>query len=103
MIRYERRRSGQANMSNIKRRGKIFIDYLRHQRGATVIAPYSSRARRQGFVAWPVSWQGLGRLDSAHPVSVATAAKHVALRHDPWAGYADVRQALPMKELSRRL
>ncbi|HXF89186.1 MAG TPA: DNA ligase D, partial [Xanthobacteraceae bacterium] len=92
-----------ANMSKIKRRGKIFIDYLRNQRGATAIAPYSSRARRQGFVAWPVSWHGLGRLDSAHPESVATAAEHVAHRHDPWAGYADVRQALPMKELSRRL
>ncbi len=92
-----------ANMSKIKRRGKIFIDYLRNQRGATAIAPYSSRARAGGYVAWPVSWQGLTRLDNAHPVNVATAAKQVARRRDPWVGYADVRQALPIKEFVHRL
>ena len=40
-----------ANMSKAKRRGKIFIDYLRNQRGATAIAPISSRACRGAFVA----------------------------------------------------
>ncbi len=30
-----------ANMSKAKRRGKIFVDYLRNQRGSTAIAPYS--------------------------------------------------------------
>ncbi|HWP27684.1 MAG TPA: DNA ligase D [Xanthobacteraceae bacterium] len=91
-----------ASMSKVKRHGKIFIDYLRNQRGATAIAPYSSRARRQGFVAWPVSWQGLARLDNAHPVTVATAAKFLS-RRDPWAGYAHVRQVLPINQLARSL
>jgi bifunctional non-homologous end joining protein LigD len=92
-----------ATMSKAKRRGKIFIDYLRNQRGATAIAPYSPRARRDGSVAWPVSWQSLAKLNNAHPISVANAAKHVVRRHDPWVGYEDVRQVLPMKELIRRL
>ena len=33
-----------ANMSKAKRRGKIFVDYLRNQRGSTAIAPFR-RAR----------------------------------------------------------
>lgn len=38
-----------AEASKIKRRGKIFIDYLRNSFGATAIAPYSLRARVLAF------------------------------------------------------
>ena len=84
-----------ANMRKVKRRGKIFVDYLRNTRGATAIAPYSSRARAGAPVALPVSWEGLGRLKDAHPATVATAAKWVARIHDPWPGHHDIRQTLP--------
>src|SRR3546814_16982082 len=36
-----------ATMSKAKRKGKIFIDYLRNQRGSTAIMPYSARARSE--------------------------------------------------------
>jgi bifunctional non-homologous end joining protein LigD len=52
-----------ANMSKAKRRGKIFVDYLRNQRGSTAIAPYSTRARSGAFVALPVSWKALSGLN----------------------------------------
>ncbi len=84
-----------ANMSKAKRKGKIFVDYLRNQRGSTAIAPYSSRARAGAFVALPVSWASLGKLASAHPLGVADAAK-VARNADPWPGYFKVKQALPL-------
>jgi len=50
-----------ANMSKAKRRGKIFIDYLRNQRSSTAIAPYSTRARAGAFVALPLTWEALAR------------------------------------------
>ena len=34
-----------ATMSKAKRKGKIFIDWLRNQRGSTAVLPYSARAR----------------------------------------------------------
>jgi bifunctional non-homologous end joining protein LigD len=84
-----------ANMSKAKRRGKIFLDYLRNQRGSTAIAPFSTRARKGAFVALPVSWQGLAKLSNAHPADIKSAPKF-ARGADPWAGYLKVKQSLPL-------
>lgn len=83
-----------ANMSKAKRRGKIFVDYLRNQRGATAICPFSTRARRGAYVAMPVSWQKLAKLDDAHPVRVGEAKAFLG-RSDPWPGYFKLKQPLP--------
>jgi bifunctional non-homologous end joining protein LigD len=48
-----------ATATKSKRRGKIFIDYLRNARGATFIAPYSTRAREGAPVAVPLEWDEL--------------------------------------------
>ena len=54
-----------ATMSKAKRKGRIFIDWLRNERGATAIAPYALRARPGAAVALPVSWSELAGLDRA--------------------------------------
>ncbi|HWW59578.1 MAG TPA: DNA ligase D [Sphingopyxis sp.] len=48
-----------ATMSKAKRKGKIFIDWLRNQRGSTAIMPYSARARENAPVAAPIGWDAL--------------------------------------------
>ncbi len=55
-----------ANMSKDKRNGRIFVDWLRNERGATAVAPYSLRAREAGPVAVPVQWDELKGLDAAN-------------------------------------
>jgi len=55
-----------ATMSKAKRKGRIFIDWLRNERGATAIAPYSLRARAGAPVAVPVSWDELAELVRAN-------------------------------------
>ncbi len=54
-----------ATMSKAKRKGRIFIDWLRNQRGATAIMPYAARARAGAPVAAPVSWTELRDIDTA--------------------------------------
>lgn len=83
-----------ATMSKAKRKGRIFVDYLRNQRGATAIAPFSTRARPGAYVAMPVSWAQLARMQNAHPVRVGEAKRFIGKR-DPWSDYFQVRQKLP--------
>jgi bifunctional non-homologous end joining protein LigD len=86
-----------ANMSKAKRKGRIFVDYLRNGRGATAISPYSTRARAGAFVATPVSWLQLARLKDARPATIKDAKK--LLKADPWPDYERVKQALPLDKL----
>jgi bifunctional non-homologous end joining protein LigD len=59
-----------ANLAKVKRKGRIFLDYLRNQRGATAILPYSARARERAPVAAPISWDELEDLKSGAPFTV---------------------------------
>ena len=63
-----------ATMSKAKRKGKIFIDYLRNQRGSTAIMPYSARAREGAPVAVPIGWDALADVAKAGAWSIRDAA-----------------------------
>lgn len=85
-----------ATMSKAKRRGKIFIDYLRNGRGATFIAPYSPRAREGAGIAMPVEWDDLSARFKPQSFTIRSAAKHLAKRKaDPFSGLLEARQKLP--------
>ena len=80
-----------AVMSKARRKGRIFIDYLRNERGGTAIAPYSPRARKGAPVAWPVDWDDLGKVRRADQFRLDDVSVNDATG---WAGYVDVRQSL---------
>lgn len=42
-----------------KRQGKIFIDYLRNERGSTMVAPYSIRIKENAPISMPINWSDL--------------------------------------------
>jgi bifunctional non-homologous end joining protein LigD len=87
-----------TNMSKAKRRGKIFLDYLRNGRGATAIASYSTRARPRAPVATPVRWDELGGALRPDRYDVDNLRRRLAaLRSDPWEGFDDARRAITRK------
>jgi bifunctional non-homologous end joining protein LigD len=62
-----------ATMAKAKRVGRIFIDYLRNQRGATAVVPYGARARENAPVAAPVSWDELDGFEKASAFTIMDA------------------------------
>jgi bifunctional non-homologous end joining protein LigD len=85
-----------ATMSKAKRKGKIFIDWLRNQRGATAVVPYSARARAGAPVAVPVAWGELDDYENAHPFSITDIDKvQRRSRGKALAGWGFAAQRLP--------
>ncbi|MGV2495134.1 DNA ligase D [Pelagerythrobacter aerophilus] len=85
-----------ATMSKAKRKGKIFIDYLRNQRGSTAVVPYSARARAGAPVAVPISWKELDDFANAQPFSISDAkALHKRAESKALAGWGFAEQRLP--------
>ena len=75
------------NPLKARRRGRIFLDYLRNGRGATFVAPYSPRARPGAPVATPVTWDELlAGLDPLTFTIQSIPPRLAALAADPWAG-----------------
>lgn len=82
-----------ATMSKAKRKGKMFIDYLRNERGSTAIAPWSSRSREGAPAAVPVTWDELPEIKAANQFTLAMAAER-AKQPDPWKDYFSAGKAI---------
>jgi bifunctional non-homologous end joining protein LigD len=85
-----------ANLAKVKRKGRMFLDYLRNQRGATAIMPYSSRAREGAPVAAPITWEELDDMPSGARFTVRDADLLVERASSrTLQGWGEASQVLP--------
>ncbi len=82
-------------MSKRKRKGRVFIDYLRNGRGATAITNWSTRSRPGAPVAVPLRWTELGRLASSDAYDIDSARRRLrSLKKDAWDGFERGRASI---------
>lgn len=84
-----------ASLAKKARRGRVFIDYLRNDRGATAVAAYSTRARPGATVSTPLTWEEVEagiRSDHFTVLNVTQRIRSGAV--DPWQGFAATKQAV---------
>jgi bifunctional non-homologous end joining protein LigD len=87
-----------ATVAKRARRGHIFIDYLRNDRGSTAVSAYSTRALPQASVSTPLAWDELSEGLRSDHFTVGNLRHRLAyLKEDPWQGFFKVRQRLPAR------
>ena len=88
-----------TKMTKALRKNRIYLDYLRNDRGSTAIAPYSPRARSGAPVALPLDWKELNA--KTRPTFQVTDfdSWKKRLSRDPWAEMSKVKQRLSAKAL----
>lgn len=64
-----------ATMPKAKRKGRIFIDWLRNDRGSTAICPWSLRAKPGAPAAVPTTWDALQKAKRANGTDLRQAIK----------------------------
>jgi bifunctional non-homologous end joining protein LigD len=85
-----------ANIRKVERKGRIFLDWLRNQRGATAVMPYSARGREGAPVSAPVAWEELEQYDSGHHFSIGDTDELLKRAGSKLlAGWGKAKQALP--------
>jgi bifunctional non-homologous end joining protein LigD len=89
-----------SNIRKATRKGRMFVDYLRNERGATAVSPYSTRARLGIPCAVPVGWDELDGLKHANAFTIETAADK-AKEPDPWPDYFQLEQSITETMLER--
>ena len=83
-----------TKMTKAVRKNRIYLDYLRNDREATSVAPFSPRARPGMPVAMPLAWK---ELESAKAPAFHVSDFHkwqTRLRRDPWRKLLESKQKL---------
>jgi bifunctional non-homologous end joining protein LigD len=83
-----------------RRRGRLFVDWLRNSYAQTAVIPYSVRGRPGATVAMPIGWREL-RSVGPRDYTVANALRRLERVSDPWEGMR--RRARGLAGPGRRL
>src|SRR5262249_9777521 len=93
----DERDSYVATIANRARPGRVFIDYLRSDRGSPAVAASSARASPQASVSTPLAWDELSEGLRSDHFTVGNVRHRLAfLKRDPWQGFFTARQRIPV-------
>lgn len=89
--------------SKAARTSRIFVDYLRNGRGATAVAPWSTRSRPGAPVAVPVPWTALSDIRPDAVTAANASAWLQSHARDPWAAMLSHPQRITERVMTQLL
>jgi bifunctional non-homologous end joining protein LigD len=83
-----------SELSESKKPGKVFVDYLQNSHGRTMACPYSLRVAPDAAVSTPLEWADVKKGIKPAEFNLFSVVK---LKNDPWKGILENRQKLEVK------
>ncbi|MEI2404206.1 ATP-dependent DNA ligase, partial [Niallia taxi] len=81
------------------RHNRLYIDYIQHSEGKTIIAPYSVRGNEGGYVACPIFWEELTNNLSPKAFTMESVSERLKNREDPFQSYFATKEKQSLKEV----
>lgn len=81
-----------SNVRKNKRQNKIFIDWIRNNKSATSIAPYSIRTKQNATVSMPIKWSELDKI-APDDITMQEAIRRLKNK-DPWENFFEIKQQI---------
>jgi bifunctional non-homologous end joining protein LigD len=80
-----------SELTETKKPGKVFVDYLQNSHGRTMVSPYSLRATPNATVSTPLEWVEVEKGIKPTEMNIFSVVKR---KKDPWKKLLENRQKL---------
>lgn len=77
------------------RGGRLYVDYIQHAEGKTIIAPYSPRGNKSATVAAPLFWEEVNEKLSMERFQITNMIKRINSDGDPFTTYFQTKEIQP--------
>lgn len=82
-----------------KRGNRLYIDYIQHAEGKTIICPFSVRGNANAGVAAPIEWDELNKSITPDGFSMEIVLKRLKEKGNPFSDYFQVMNEDPLQEI----
>lgn len=81
-----------------KNRGKrLYLDYVQHREGKTIVAPYSPRGNNKGLIATPLLWEEVNEKLTPDLFTIPNIIKRLERMADPFKNFREVGERQPFQ------
>lgn len=77
------------------RRNRLYIDYVQHGEGKTIVAPYSMRGNEHAGVATPLYWEEVNENLTVELFNMENALKRLKKQFDPFKDFFQAKSVQP--------
>ncbi|MDM5229605.1 DNA ligase D [Cytobacillus sp. NJ13] len=77
------------------RGGRLYVDYIQHAEGKTIIAPYSARGNKAATVAAPLFWEEVNEKLTMERFQITNLIKRINSDGDPFSSYFQTKEIQP--------
>ncbi|MCA0147980.1 DNA ligase D [Rossellomorea vietnamensis] len=81
------------------RKGRLYVDYIQHREGKTIIAPYSLRGNEEALVATPLWWDEVNKDLNPEMFTINAVLRRFQENGCPFTGFDQVKASQPFDKV----